>query len=261
MSVAVVLGLLQGLTEWLPVSSEGVIAAAYSLMTDGSFADAVAYALWLHAGTALAAIIMFRQELVGLTKELFAVRTRPSPMLLFLILATITSAGVAIPLLIGLQEISSIGGAVAMGVVGAFMLVTGYVQLRRRAFGVRTRDSLGPMDAILTGIAQGVAAIPGLSRSGLTVATLLGRGVQRKEALVISFLMSIPASLGAALFAVLDNGFDFSPEHIVGLALAFVVGLLTLRFLLAVTEKINLGAFVIFVGLLMVGGALFEVFR
>lgn len=261
MDVAAVLGLLQGITEWLPVSSEGVVAAAYSLMTGGSFAEAVTYALWLHAGTALASLVMFRREVLGLVKTLADNPKHPTPLLVFLVTATILSAAIAVPLLILLQDITNIAGAIVMAVVGGFMLVTGYVQLRKHAVGSRSLGDVTFLDALFAGAAQGIAAIPGLSRSGLTVAVLLGRGVNRKEALVVSFLMSIPASIGAALFTVLDSGFEISGESLVGLAVAFVAGLLTLRTLLKVAERINFGAFVIAVGLLMLGGGLFELFR
>ena len=89
MSVAVVLGLLQGFTEWLPVSSEGIVATTYSLMTGDSLANAVSYALWLHAGTAVASIVIFRREVVGLAKDLGRIRMGFTPFLRFLVVTTI----------------------------------------------------------------------------------------------------------------------------------------------------------------------------
>jgi len=260
-SVAIVLGLLQGFTEWLPVSSEGIVATAYSLMTGDSLANAVSYALWLHAGTAVASIVIFRREVVGLAKDLGCIRMGFTPFLRFLVVTTIVSAVVAIPLLLGLQELSNIGGALAMGVVGVLMLINGGFLLRRQMGGIRGREEMGLIDGVLAGLAQGIAVIPGLSRSGLTITSLLGRGMQRKEAVVVSFIMSIPASIGAAFFSVINNGFTFSIEHVVGLIITILAGLLTLRVLLLVVGKLNIGAFVVFVGLIMTGGALFEIFR
>ncbi len=92
---------------------------------------------------------------------------------------------------------------------------------------------------MLAGIAQGFAALPGLSRSGLTVSALLARQVDRREALVLSFLMSIPASLGAGLFSAREGGSLEAGSALAAMIVAAVVGLLTIRILLSVVERVN----------------------
>ena len=252
------LGLLQGLTEWLPVSSQGVVTAASSFLFDYEASDAIAVALWLHAGTSLAAVVAFRREVGGIARELLRDPMHPSPLLAFLAVGTVVSAVVGLPLLLLLDEISGAFGAGAMALVGALMVVTGVVQVRRPVAGTRDRAGLSLLDAVLTGLAQGLAALPGLSRSGLTVAVLLGRRVDRSEALVLSFLLGIPAGLAAALFAGLDSGVLRTPEGLVGAAVAFVVGLASIKVLLAVARRVNLSWFVVLVGLAVIGGAGFE---
>ena len=103
-----------------------------------------------------------------------------------------------------------------MAAVGILMLITGAVLIKSKSSGTRTRDDVRWPDAILAGIAQGLAALPGLSRSGLTVSALLWRGVDRREALTLSFILSIPASLGAGLYAALSSGYYASPEDSCG---------------------------------------------
>lgn len=257
--LALLLGLLQGITEWLPVSSEGVVAATYATFRSGSFDDAVATALWLHVGTAVSALVALRADVIGVVKDL-AIRWRsgPSPLTTQLLVATIVSGVVGLPLLLALQEVSDRFGAGAMGLIGALMLVTGAVQLRRPGGGTRRSAELSPVDGLVAGIAQGFAVLPGLSRSGSTVAVLLGRRVERQDALVFSFLMSIPASFGAALYASVDSGLALSSGALVATIIAAVVGLMTIRGLLAVAQRVNFGFFVLLIGALMLASGVWQ---
>ena len=258
MTTAVLLGVLQGVAEWLPVSSEGLVAAAYSLLEGGSLDEAVGYALWLHVGTMPAALVVLRRDVVLLVREVWSRPKQPSSLLMFLVVATALSMMVALPLVLALGELSGLVGASAMGLVGVLMLATGALQMRRPGPGGRDRRRLALTDAILAGVAQGVSVLPGLSRSGLAIAVLLGRGVDKREALVVSFLMSIPASAAASLYAALGGGFALSAGAFVAAAVAFVVGLGTIRALLAFAQRVNLGLFVVLVGLAMIAAAAWE---
>ncbi len=258
MTTAVLLGVLQGVAEWLPVSSEGVVAAAYSLLEGESLDEAVGYALWLHAGTMPAALVVLRREVAALVREAWKSPTEPSPLLLFLVVSTVLSMVVGLPLVLLMGELSGLVGASAMGLVGVLMLVTGVLQMRGARPGNRDRTGLALPDALLAGAAQGLSILPGLSRSGLTIAALLGRGVEKREALVVSFLMSIPASAAAALYAALSGGVTLSAEAVMAAAVAFVVGLAVIRALLAFAQRVNFGLFVVLVGLTIIGAAAWE---
>ena len=255
MMTAVFLGALQGIVEWLPVSSQGVVAATYALLLDRPLSEAVAYALWLHLGTGLSAIVAFRREVAQLLREAAFLPCAPSPLLSYLVISTLVSGALGVPLLLMLDEISDSVGAGAMTIVGALMLITGVVQLKRRATGTRGQGQVSMKDAGVAGVAQGLAALPGLSRSGLTVAVLLARRLDRRAALSISFLMSIPASIGAAIYAGLTSDVVISLDGLVAGMAAFVVGLLAIHGLLAVAERVNFGAFVLAVGVLILVGA------
>ncbi len=268
MDQAVVLGLLQGTLEWLPVSSQGIVAAVYALVFGGDADDAVSYSLWLHVGTAPSVLLAFRAEVAHVLRELFtrpasvASRVRgaggPQGLTAFLVLATTISAVAGLPLVLLLDDLSEQAGSAAMIFVGAALLVTGAAQLRRPSSGERTRDDLGLRDSLLAGVAQGLSVIPGLSRSGLTVASLLWRGFDRREALVASFLMSVPASLGAVLLVALRGDVAFNAESVVAAAVAFCAGLVTIRALVAVAQRVNFGAFVLLVGAAVVAGAAWQ---
>ena len=113
-------------------------------------------------------------------------------------------------------------------------------------------------DGLLVGIAQGFAVLPGLSRSGLTVAFLLARRIERREALALSFLIGIPASLGAAIFASAETAPGGIPAGALGAVVAAIVGLLAMRVLLDIASRIRLGAFVLLTGFAIIAGGIWQ---
>ena len=257
---ALLLGLLQGVAEWLPVSSEGMVVAVYSLVYGGSLGEGVEYALWLHAGTMPAALVVLRGEAVAVVRNVLTAPGRLSPVAAFLVWATIISGVIGLPLLLVVTgRGDNIAGPWVMVLIGAALLVTAAAQLLRSRGGEREMCSAGRVDAVLAGLAQGVSVIPGFSRSGLTAAALLGRGFRGRDALVLSFLMSVPASMGAALYAGVSSGVAFSLESAVGLGAAFVSGFLTIRGLLRLAGWLNYGWFLVAVGGVMLGGGVWGV--
>ena len=252
---AALLGLIQGLVEWLPVSSEGVVTVVYGLAFDASLSDSVAFSLWLHLGTVLSVLAAFRAEVGLILRDAVRRPLGPSPLLTFLLVGTLASAPLGLVLLIGLEEMTDRIGVAAMGLVGLLMLITGAVLLRTGASGFRTRRELTWLDGLLTGLAQGAAALPGLSRSGLTVSALLGRRIDRDEALTLSFLLSVPASLGAGAYAAIRTGAYASVESVIAVAIAGLVGFLTIRALINLARRVNFGWFMVLVGASTVVGA------
>jgi len=133
METAVLLGFLQGISEWLPISSEGVVSTAYGFIHEASLGEAVSYALWLHLGTVPPVLIVFRREVLELLRELVTQPLRPSPLARYMLLSTVVSGVVGLPLLIGLREVSSGFGSIAMGTVGGFNMgeISGRKMLER----------------------------------------------------------------------------------------------------------------------------------
>jgi undecaprenyl-diphosphatase len=251
----IILGVLQGVTEWLPISSQGTVTIVNNLLFDSTLADALTFALWLHLGTSLSALFVFRREIRAMFAEFFRDPKHPSPLFRYLVVATITSAAIGFPLLLLITELSNSYGLIAMGLVGVFMLITGALQLRRKSEGTRGQPEINAIDGLVAGIAQGFAVLPGFSRSGLTVAALLYRKVDRREALILSFLMSVPVSLGAATYTSIDGGFYASQTALVAMGVAAVVGLVTIKGLIAVAQRINFAMFVIVAGAAILAGA------
>ncbi|MQG02292.1 MAG: undecaprenyl-diphosphate phosphatase [SAR202 cluster bacterium] len=259
---SILLGLIQGITEWLPVSSEGLVTASATFLLDKSLEDAIGISLWLHLGTALAALLSFKVEILKLTKGFIGNPSCLKGEIGFLFLGTAVSALIGLPLLLFAGEIfqsdpTKNGTQIFTALIGIFMIVTGVILLRSKRTGKRKRNDSGTIDAMLTGTAQGFSVLPGLSRSGLTVSVLLARGMDRRDALTLSFLLSIPAAIGASLYTVFSSGIILSPEHFVAVGVSFITGLVTIRILLKLADRINFGIFVISVGTLLASNIVF----
>ena len=253
---SILLGILQGVTEWLPVSSEGIVSVTYSLLLERPFSEAVAFALWLHIGTAFSAAVAFRKEITALLRGILSKPPQTTRLLTYLIVSSVLSGLIGLPILIFLGNIQESFGITSMGIVGAMMLVTGGVLIRKSSSGYRNVNAVSAIDGVIAGTAQGIAALPGLSRSGLTISILLARQVNHKTALTLSFLMSIPASLGSAIYIGYSEQITMSLETIVASLVSFTVGLLTIKTILAIAQRINTGAFVLCAGSAMILGSI-----
>lgn len=259
----IVIGSLQGIFEWLPVSSEGVVSLVLVTVFGDAPSKSIALALWLHLGTLFAVIFYFWQDIIILVKNTprfiknFAKNRRqnePEKLLHFISISTIMTGIIGVIVLKITLEGVDLFGLRATFVIGFFLIITGILQrYARKKIAFKTSLDLNVFDAILLGLFQGLAALPGLSRSGLTISTLLFRGYDDKDALRISFLMSIPAIFGAAVL-VLANGGEFleSPYTLLAILFAFIFGVITIKFLMNLAEKLPMWKFAIFLGTITV---------
>lgn len=261
--VALVVGALQGVFEWLPISSEGNLTVVLSAL-GRSPEEAVAFSLFLHLGTALSATVYYRgevAELLGLLPDwrpdgAFSGEQAPVS---FLMVGTLVSGVVGIAAYATLEEIVNAltGGAVVV-LIGVLLVATGLFQRLSSDRSDADADPR-PVDAVLVGVAQGVAILPGVSRSGMTTGTLLLRGYDGTSAFRYSFLLSIPAAIGGGLLAYLDTGLGDVTPLAAGVALlaAFLVGYATIDALLRIVERVSFWAVCIGLGgLAIIGGVL-----
>lgn len=252
-----VLGLVQGITEWLPVSSDGAIYVVKNLFFGGGSLEAVIkQALLLHMGTFLAALVYFRKDVLNLTLTLLKpneASLENKKVLKFLIISTIISGFFGFLLFKGVTEFEShikIGTKFINIFVAALLFFTAYLQFRKKEAGLKTAADLTLKDSVILGFVQALAALPGLSRSGLTVATLLSRKFDDMVSLRLSFLMSMPIVFFGNLILV-GPAQIFSLNSLIGNGVSFVVGLLTIDLLLKLAKRINFGYFAIFFGALL----------
>ena len=261
--VAIVVGALQGVFEWLPISSEGNITIALSAL-GRSPDDAVAFALFLHLGTALSATAYYRQELGDVARLLPDWRPGRAfdgeqATVTFLAIGTAVSGFVGIAAYATLDAIvSELTGGTAVVLVGVLLVVTGVFQRLSAQSVVEERPTPGVLDAVLVGALQGLAILPGVSRSGVTAGALLLRGHDGPTSFRLSFLLSIPAAIGGGLLAYLDTGVGDLTLVAAGLALgtAAVVGYATIDALMRVVERISFWGVCLGLGAIAIAGGL-----
>ena len=228
------LGIVQGILEWLPVSSSGNVTLFMVHYGGIPFSEAVKVSFFLHGGTMLSVLLRFRRHLVALARDAFSMKR--TPVLDFYVVATAVSAVVGIPLylLLELEIPEQIGSLM----IAFFLLVTGVV-IRKQRKELKSVREIKIFDALLVGAAQGVAVIPGISRSGMTVSALLSRGITQEEALGMSFLLSIPPVVG--LMVLSFSGFSW--VYLVCMGASFVCSLLSMEILLKTAEKLDFSYF------------------
>ena len=239
------LGIIQGVFEWIPISSEGVVALASHILMKGL--SPIDLALFLHLGTLLAVLIYFRNDWKN-------VLTLKNPNLLrFLVIATIISLIVGYPFYLLVKEIV-IGNSLLL-VMGFGLLFTAYFQRKKMSLSISS-DKL----AIITGFLQGLAVIPGLSRSGATIFGLSLGKISPTEILKISYMMSAPVVLSSTIYLFFKNP-TLVLEGWPALISSFLVGILSLAFLIRISQRINFFKFVIiFASLCFLGAAIGFIF-
>jgi undecaprenyl-diphosphatase len=245
---AIVLGVVQGITEFLPVSSSGHLVLGEFLLKVRF--DDISFEVFVHLGTFFSVVLVFRRTIVSILRALWlqitsVVRGGASSdtvnledaRLFWLILAGSVPAGVA-----GLLLKSQIERAFASATLVAMMLlVTGAILLLTMFFKT-PRKQMNLPDALAVGVAQALAILPGISRSGATISAGIFRGVDRSKAAEYSFLLSLPAILGASLIELKEMlGHAGSRGslwvYLAGALTAFGVGYVAIRFLLSVIRK------------------------
>jgi len=254
---ALILGIIQGISEWLPISSEGMTSLVMINFFGKSLAEALPISIWLHVGTMLAAIVFFRKDIIGILRNIPRYAKRQSleknvnATMTFLIISTILTGIIGLPLILFAVGFTDFSGKAATALIGAFLIITGILQ-RKAAGREELLKRIGNTDSIIVGIAQGFSALPGISRSGITVSVLLLRKFDAERALRLSFLMSIPAVLAAEVGLLLMDMIVFDVNSLAAIVSSFVFGLLTISALFKVAKRINFSWFCIVLGVLSI---------
>ena len=252
---ALVMGVVQGLTEFLPVSSSGhLIIVPFLLGWTDPFITSLAFSVMLHIGTLVALLVYFRADWFRLVPAgLAAIRDRsfhadPERRLAFILVAATIPAAIAGFLLNDLIETAFRD----VGLVAATLVVGAVILWLADRWGGRTKgveDVTVPL-AIGIGAAQAIALIPGISRSGISISASRFAGLDREAAARFSFLMATPITVGAALFEVRklaagEAGVTISlTPLVVGMIASFVAGMVAIGFLLRYLRTRSLGIFV-----------------
>ena len=201
----VILGVVQGLTEFLPISSSGHLVLAEKILQIKS--ENIAFEVFVHFGTFMSVVVIYRKEIRGIVKAMFGFAS-PSPqdpltddyskLLRLLIVGTIPIAGIGLLFqdLIEKAFTSHLLASLMLIITGAFLLST--------QFSKRKSEKIKWVDALLIGFSQACALLPGISRSGFTIGTGLFLGIDPKKSADFSFLLALPAILGATFLKIFE---------------------------------------------------------
>lgn len=249
---ALILGIVQGLTEYLPVSSSGHLAIGQELFGMDSGEGKLAFTVLLHIATVLSTVVILWKEIVWIFKDLFKFKWNEGTKYAVNIIISMIPVGI-----VGLffkDKVEEIFGS-GLLIVGICLLITASLLAFSYFAKPRQRENISPLHAFIIGIAQALAVLPGLSRSGSTIATGLILGNKKERLAQFSFLMVIPPILGEALLDIKDvaeQGVSasfggISPLAVViGFLSAFVVGCLACKWMINIVKKGKLIWFAIY---------------
>lgn len=249
------LAVIQGLTEWLPVSSSGHLVITQKVL---GLNPPLIFDVMLHVGTLIVVLTVFRKDILDIIKALVNrdFETEEGKLALFIVVGSVPTAVIGFVFFDFFESLFS-----NLFAVGVALLITGCVLFfSEKRIGDR---KMGVLDSLLIGLAQGVAIIPGVSRSGVTIATGLLRKIDKITAFRYSFLLSVPAVIGATVMESRDlilGNVDMFPLFF-GATISMIVGYASLKLLqkIVMSEKFHLFAYYCWVvGLVVVFFIVFQ---
>ena len=236
---SIVLGIVQGITEFLPVSSSGHLQIAKALL-GVEIEENLAFDITLHAATVLSTIVVLRSEIGQLLCGLFTKGYNDEKAYIVKILLSMIPVGI-----VGFAFKDNIeamlGSPHILTIVGVMLLITAALLTFAYCARPRQKDKISYRDAFITGVAQAVAAMPGLSRSGSTIATGLLLGNSKESVAKFSFLMVLAPILGEMLLDIMKGEAAFgtigAAQLVAGFLSAFIVGALACKFMIGIVKK------------------------
>jgi len=244
---AIILGLIQGLTEFLPVSSSGHLELAKAIFGDNSLPEeSLTFTVLLHFATALSTLVIFRKEVFKIIKGLFRFKWNDEMIFSLKIIISMIPAAI-----IGFKYESQFAELFTGNIiiVGYLLIVTGLLlYLADRA--KNTTKKVSYKNAVVIGIAQAIAMLPGISRSGATISTSVLLGNDKDNAARFSFLMVIPLIFGKILKDIINGEISYDSQNFsilfAGFLAAFISGLFACTWMISLVKKSKLSYFAIY---------------
>ena len=221
---AIILGVIQGLTEFLPVSSSGHLEIAKAILGEEKVGEeSLLMTVVLHFATALSTIVIFRKDLIGIFKGLLQFKNNESfQFSLKIVLSMIPAALVGV---LFNNEIEDLFGG-ALTLVGGMLVVTGgllFLADRSKA----EEKNVGVKEAVLIGVSQAIAILPGISRSGATISTSVLLGIDKEKAARFSFLMVVPLIFGKMAKDIMSGEISIADTNFISLLIGFIFAFFT----------------------------------
>ncbi|MEO0894893.1 MAG: undecaprenyl-diphosphate phosphatase [Bacteroidota bacterium] len=248
---SIVLGIIQGLTEFLPVSSSGHLELGKEVLGVKFEENAVLYSAVVHAATALSTIVVYYKDILNLISELFKFQWNDATKFVVYILISMIPAGLVY---VFFKEQLDVLFSGQIMLVGFMLLITAGLLMASSRIQSQPGE-LNPIKAFIVGLAQAFALLPGVSRSGSTISTALMLGISRETAARFSFLMVIPVILGGTMLelkdyfdaesttAVVEVGTDVL---VAGFLAAFISGLIACTWMIRIVKNAKLDYFAIY---------------
>ncbi|MCC8146522.1 MAG: undecaprenyl-diphosphate phosphatase [Bacteroidales bacterium] len=259
---ALILGIIQGLTEYLPVSSSGHLAIGSALFGLGG-EENLTFAVAVHAATVLSTIVVLWKEIATLIQGFFKFKWNDETQ--YLAKIALSMIPVAIVGLFFKDYVEEIFGS-GLLLVGIMLLVTAALLIFSYYAKPQPKENISYKDALIIGLSQALAVLPGLSRSGTTISTGLLLGIKKESIAKFSFLMVIIPILGEALLDLMKGGFSPAESGIstgtltIGFLAAFISGTIACKWMLNIVKKGKLVYFAYYciaVGLIIIGFSFF----
>lgn len=253
----IILGLTQGITEWVPISSKTQVTAVYLKLLNGDPNSVVPILMYVHMGTVLAALIYFRNEIRKIisdfTKKPMDFQAHSRGKLGFLFTALLFTGVIGIPLLILEKKMPSLDASLLFVFMGVGLLVTGLLLLMQKGLKERKAKDANWLDGVFTGILQGLSILPGISRAGTSTTALIWRGFDSESSFNLSFLLSIPTVILAELVLYVGGMTSFPVFDGILLAIcSFIFGYLVLDIILRVVKKVNMAYVAFALGIIII---------
>jgi undecaprenyl-diphosphatase len=244
---AIILGIIQGLTEFLPVSSSGHLELAKVFLGDETVAEeSMLMTVVLHFATALSTVVIFRKDLIEIVKGLFSFEWNEELQFSLKIIISMIPAAIVGVLYDDLIE-SFFNGQILL--VGSMLILTGSL-LFLADKAKSTNKKVSYLNALLIGVSQAIAILPGISRSGATISTSVLMGIDREKAARFSFLMVVPLIFGKIAKDLLSDDFTLTNVDTlslgVGFIAAFITGLFACTWMISLVKKSKLVYFSIY---------------
>ncbi len=241
---SIVLGIIQGVTEFLPVSSSGHLELAKVILGDTSVPEeSLTFTVVLHFATALSTLVIFRKEVLEIFRGLFQLKWNEEAKFSVKIILSMIPA-VFVGLLF--EEQLAVFFSRNILLVGLMLLLTAVLLLLADK-AKSTNKKVSFSNAVLVGISQAIAMLPGISRSGATISTSVLLGIDRTKAARFSFLMVVPLIFGKIGKDILSDDLNFQSSEIIpisaGFIAAFVAGLLACKWMISLVKKSKLSYF------------------
>ncbi len=270
---SIIIGIVQGISEWLPISSKTQVLLASQALLHLNFQQAYTFGLFMEVGTILAAIIYFRKDIYALLKVLIMRGSQVDRKLFtYVLVSTIATGLIGTPIYLIADSIKGISIGIPMLAIGLVLigdaLFITYSRKKKAVGNKRKFENLSFKDYLIIGIVQGVAALPGVSRSGITTSAMFLMNIEPDEVFRLSFIIGIFASAGAFSLTAIKSPANISVALsgigfyglLVAIAAATVISLFLIDFLIKIASKQKIVYLITALGIIAIAsGAIYMV--